>query len=152
MTYAIIAIVLLLLDQFTKFWVERNVALNTGIRELIPGVLHITNIHNEGAALGLFQNSRWLLLGVLAVFTIVVIILLWRRVVHTVFGRLCLVLLLAGALGNGLDRAIFGYVVDMFELEFMRFAVFNVADAVMNVCVALFILWALFHKEKKDGA
>ena len=56
-------------------------------------------------------------------------------------------LLLAGLLGNGIDRALYGYVVDMFELEFMHFAVFNIADIAINVCCILFVLLMLLRKE-----
>ena len=50
-------------------------------------------------------------------------------------------------LGNGIDRALYGYVVDMFELEFMHFAVFNIADIAINVCCILFVLLMLLRKE-----
>ena len=49
--------------------------------------------------------------------------------------------------GNGIDRALYGYVVDMFELEFMHFAVFNIADIVINVCCILFVLLMLLRRE-----
>ena len=54
---------------------------------------------------------------------------------------------MAGAIGNGIDRALYGYVVDMFELEFMHFAVFNIADIAINVCCILFVLLMLLRKE-----
>ena len=52
-------------------------------------------------------------------------------------------------IGNGIDRALYGYVVDMFELEFMHFAVFNIADIDINVCCILFVLLMLLRKELK---
>ena len=62
-------------------------------------------------------------------------------------GRWLAVLAMAGAIGNGIDRALYGYVVDMFELEFMHFAVFNIADIAINVCCILFVLLMLLRKE-----
>ena len=57
---------------------------------------------------------------------------------------------MAGALGNGIDRALFGYVTDMLELEFMDFPVFNLADCVINVSCVLFIVLTLLKKEDKS--
>ena len=56
---------------------------------------------------------------------------------------------LAGALGNGIDRLLHGYVVDMFELEFMRFAVFNIADMAINVACIAYVLLTFFPPKKK---
>ena len=72
MVYGIIALLALLVDQFLKFWTVSNVALNTGIRPLIPGFLHITYIKNFGAAFGVmssFGALRWILLILLIAFT-----------------------------------------------------------------------------------
>ena len=57
------------------------------------------------------------------------------------------VLTLAGAIGNGIDRALNGYVVDMLEVEFIHFPVFNLADCVINVCSILFVILTLLKKE-----
>ncbi len=151
MLYAIVAIVVLILDQWTKYWASTHLELNTGIKELIPGIIHITNIHNEGASLGILQNAQFLFLIVLALFTAVVIFLLAKGIVRTPFGRWTLVLMLAGALGNGVDRAVFGYVVDMFEFEFFNFAIFNIADCLITFGGILFCVHVLFFKLKKGG-
>ena len=63
--------------------------------------------------------------------------------------RVLAVLAMAGAASNGIDRALLGYVVDMFELEFINFAVFNLADFVINVSCIIFVLLVLFRREPK---
>ena len=153
MVYGIIALLALLVDQFLKFWTVSNVALNTGIRPLIPGFLHITYIKNFGAAFGVmssFGALRWILLILLIAFTALMVFAFIKGYFRTGLTKVSGALLLAGLLGNGIDRALYGYVVDMFELEFMHFAVFNIADIAINVCCILFVLLMLLRKEPEQ--
>lgn len=143
MVYGIIGLLALLIDQFLKFWTVSNVALNTGIRPLIPGVLHITYIKNFGAAFGLmsgFGALRWILLILLLAFTALMVFAFIKGCFRTGFVKVSGALLLAGLLGNGIDRAIYGYVPDIFEFEFMNFAIFNLADVLMLVGGILFVV------------
>ena len=143
MVYGIIGLLALLIDQFLKFWTVSNVALNTGIRPLIPGVLHITYIKNFGAAFGLmsgFGALRWILLILLLAFTALMVFAFIKGYFRTGFVKVSGALLLAGLLGNGIDRAIYGYVPDIFEFEFMNFAIFNLADVLMLVGGILFVV------------
>lgn len=143
MVYGIIGILALLIDQFLKFWTVSNVALNTGIRPLIPGVLHITYIKNFGAVFGImsgFGALRWILLILLLAFTALMVFAFIKGYFRTGFVKVSGVLLLAGLLGNGIDRAIYGYVPDIFEFEFMNFAIFNLADVLVLVGGILFVV------------
>ena len=136
MVYGIIGLLALLIDQFLKFWTVSNVALNTGIRPLIPGVLHITYIKNFGAVFGImsgFGALRWILLILLLAFTALMVFAFIKGYFRTGFVKVSGALLLAGLLGNGIDRAIYGYVPDIFEFEFMNFAIFNLADVLVLV-------------------
>ena len=116
-------------------------------RALIPGVVHLTHIRNSGVAFGMFSGGRWLFLALLAAFCVIVVWALVRHKLTAPWERWLAVLAMAGAIGNGIDRALYGYVVDMFELEFMHFAVFNIADIAINVCCILFVLLMLLRKE-----
>ena len=143
MVYGIIGLLALLIDQFLKFWTVSNVALNTGIRPLIPGVLHITYIKNFGAVFGImsgFGALRWILLILLLAFTALMVFAFIKGYFRTGFVKVSGVLLLAGLLGNGIDRAIYGYVPDIFEFEFMNFAIFNLADVLVLVGGILFVV------------
>ena len=143
MVYGIIGLLALLIDQFLKFWTVSNVALNTGIRPLIPGVLHITYIKNFGAAFGLmsgFGALRWILLILLLAFTALMVFAFIKGYFRTGFIKASGALLLAGLLGNGIDRAIYGYVPDIFEFEPFRFAIFNLADVLVLVGGILFVV------------
>ena len=143
MVYGIIGLLALLIDQFLKFWTVSNVALNTGIRPLIPGVLHITYIKNFGAVFGImsgFGALRWILLILLLAFTALMVFAFIKGYFRTGFVKVSGALLLAGLLGNGIDRAIYGYVPDIFEFEFMNFAIFNLADVLVLVGGILFVV------------
>lgn len=153
MLYAIIAAIILIGDQWLKYWVTVNITLDTGSAALIPGVIKLVNIHNSGAAFGFLGDAgyaRWLFLGVAALFIIVIIVVLAKHMFKSRFANWCAVLALAGAIGNCIDRALYGYVVDMFKVEFMNFAVFNVADVFLVVACFAFIIYLIVDIFKGD--
>ena len=157
MLYAIIAAIILIGDQWLKYWVTVNITLSTGEATLIPGVVKLVNIHNSGAAFGLLGDAayaRWLFLGIAALFIIVIVVVLAKHLFKSRFANWCAVMALAGAVGNCIDRALYGYVVDMFKVEFMDFAVFNVADVFLVVACLAFIIYLivdLFRGKDDDG-
>ena len=153
MLYAIIAAIILIGDQWLKYWVTVNITLSTGEAALIPGVVKLVNIHNSGAAFGFLGDAsyaRWLFLGIAALFIIVIIVVLAKHLFKSRFANWCAVMALAGAVGNCIDRALYGYVVDMFKVEFMDFAVFNIADIFLVVACFLFIIYLLADIIKGD--
>ena len=150
MLYAIVVILVLILDQNTKLWVSTNITLNTGSIPLIPGVLEIVNIHNDGAAFNLLSGFRWLFIGLAAALLVFVVLALALNWIKGKFGRWTLVLTLAGALGNAIDRVINGYVVDMISVPAISFMqVFNVADIFITVCGILFCFYLIFGGNRK---
>ena len=150
MIYAIVAVLVLIADQAVKLWTTKNILLGAAgddCVELIRGVVHMTNIHNTGAAFSILSGAQWFLIAVSAVFVIVIIVLITQEIIHTPFGKWTAVLIIAGALGNCIDRILYGYVVDMFEFEFINFPVFNVADIFITVAGILFCIHVIFHNE-----
>lgn len=135
-----LAIVALALDQTTKVWTERAFALGESL-PLLP-FLSFTYVRNQGAAWGMFQGAHY----VLAAFGIVAalaICLFWRKL----FGphpRLlpAVGLLLAGIVGNVIDRVRLGYVVDFIHVHWgsWHFPCFNIADSAICIAVGLLIL------------
>ena len=152
MWYAIVAILILIADQGLKYWVTVNIALDTGHVTLIPGVLELTNIHNNGAAFSMLEHApHWIFIIFTLVFAAIAVFCLRRNVVHGRVGRWSVVLVLAGAVGNCIDRILSGYVVDMFNLLFVRFAVFNLADVFIVVAGITLCLHVIFYRGD-DGA
>ncbi len=150
MLYTIVAVLVLVVDQAVKFFTVRNItpqAIGDACIPLIPGVIHMTNVQNTGAAFSIMADMRWLLVGVSLLFIIGIIVLISMDIIHTKFGRWTAVLVMAGALGNCIDRVLYGYVVDMFEFDLFNFAVFNVADIFITVCGILFCLHVILYRE-----
>lgn len=152
MWYAIVAILILIADQGLKYWVTVNIALDTGHVTLIPGVLELTNIHNNGAAFSMLEHApHWIFIIFTLVFAAIAVFCLRRNVVHGKVGRWSVVLVLSGAVGNCIDRILSGYVVDMFNFLFVRFAVFNLADVFIVVAGITLCLHVIFYRGD-DGA
>ena len=132
MLYAVLVAALVAIDQVVKYLVRANIPLGESI-PFLPHVMDLTYVQNTGAAFSMFSEHTWML----TLLSLVVSVLL--------------VVVLAGAVGNLIDRALFNFVTDMFETTFMNFAVFNVAD----ICVVLggigFCAYYLFLYEKLEG-
>jgi signal peptidase II len=130
-------------DQLVKWLSE---ALGRRDIVLIPGVLQFTCTHNTGMAFSMLSGHSWLL-GLLSAGAIALGWWILRRYRLGTFSRLAAMLMLGGAVGNMIDRLFRGYVVDMFEALFVRFAVFNVADAALTVGAGLMAVTLLFCAE-----
>ena len=135
-------------DQLSKLWVVANIPLHTQIPAL-PGLFHLTYTQNTGAAFSSFEGMLWLFVLIFAIFTGAII---WefskKAMPFTAFERWCIVAVFAGGLGNMIDRVRLGYVVDMIEVEFISFPVFNVADCFITCgCIALLVHLVFMNKE-----
>jgi len=155
--YLLAVVLVIAADQVLKFWTVANIPLNAAPEDeipMIPGLVHLTYIRNTGAAFGMMQGGRWLFLLLLAAFCVLVVWAIRTNKLTDEFQRILAVLAVGGAIGNGIDRAAYGYVVDMFEVEFMNFAVFNLADAVLCVACFLFVIAVLLEdwRQKKRPA
>lgn len=153
MFYALAVVLVLILDQWLKYWVTISIPLNIGSQELIPGIVSLVNIHNYGAAFGILDSGdwRWAFVAIAAVFTAFAVYALKKGLIQHAIGRWAMVGVLAGAIGNCIDRALYGYVVDMFKLEFMDYAIFNVADMFISCCGVLFCLYIIFSGSGKKA-
>ena len=154
MLYAIVGMLVIILDQGVKFWVTNHIMLNTVTEPLIPGVISLVRMHNDGAAFSFLAGggARIYFIILTGVFTLFVILALVTNFINGRFGRWCLVLVTAGGLANCLDRILYGYVVDMFKVELFDFAVFNVADIFITLFSLLFIIYIIFGGEDKKKA
>lgn len=142
---AILALVLVGLDQWSKLWVVSNIGLGD-IKPFLPPIFSLTYVQNSGAAFSILQNQQWF-------FTVVTLAFLTGATIYFVKAKdswlslLPLTLMMAGGVGNFIDRLRLGYVIDMVHLDFMDFAIFNVADSYLTVGVALMFV-ALWWEER----
>jgi signal peptidase II len=126
----LLAVALVALDQWVKWWIVGHFAIGE-TAPLIPHVLGLTHVHNTGAAWSVLNQHTWLLSVVSAVVILLLLLVLVSRKISHPVGVFTLTLVLAGAVGNLIDRVRLGYVVDMFQTLFVDFPIFNVAD----ICV-----------------
>ena len=153
---ALLALALLALDQGVKHYITLTLPLGE-TRPLLPGLVELRTVHNYGAAWSSFSGMRWLLVLVTSCIVLLILAVLLRRMVRHPLGVLAGCLIISGGLGNILDRVRLGYVVDMFNFQFMNYPVFNVADmCIVCGCVLGLIYYQWFYekydkKEKPDG-
>ena len=149
---ALAAATILALDQWVKYWITVNLPLGESM-PLLPGFMQLRTVHNFGAAWSSFSGMRWLLVAVTSVIVLAVAYVLVRRIVRHPLGVAACFLILSGGLGNIIDRVRLGYVVDMFDFQFMNYPVFNVADIAVvcgAVLAAVYYLWFYEKYDKKD--
>ena len=145
---ALFAVVIVAIDQITKYLVLANIPLH-GHVDVLPGVVGLTYVQNDGAAFSSFQGMQWLFAIIFIAFTVAIV---WeyrkKSLGLTTFEWWCLASIYGGGLGNMVDRIRLGYVVDMLETRFIKFPVFNVADCFITCgCIALIAHLVFFNKE-----
>lgn len=153
-TFATEVFALVLLDQMTKFFAIIKLK-HQDSKTVIDGVLGLTYLENKGAAWGVL-SGRLSILVILTVLLIPIFVYMTNKLrvngyllgdnrkVLRVFIKFDMILMLAGAIGNLIDRIVRGYVIDFFEFKFIDFPVFNVADCYITVGSAIFIIIYLF--------
>lgn len=150
MLYAVLVAALVALDQLVKYLVVQQIPLGEHV-PFLPHLLDLTYVENTGAAFSMFSQHTWVLTLISLVLSVVLAVGVFKPLFRHPFGRTALALLLAGAVGNLIDRALQGYVVDMFHVLFMEFAVFNVADICVVVGGFAAVIYYLFFYEKLEG-
>ena len=134
MLYLILLGALIAGDQLLKYWTVTHLALGESA-PLIPHIVRLTRLHNYGAAWSSLSGKTVLLL---------------KKTVRHPLGVTACVLILGGGIGNMIDRIFRGYVVDMFDLLFMSYPIFNLADCFVVVGAILGAVYYLWLYEKYD--
>ena len=143
----ILALGVLILDRVSK-WLTVQYVKPIGSYPVIKDVFHFTYVENRGAAWGILQNGRWIFVGVTAVVCAAIIVFLIREKNITLLLRVSLSVLLGGAIGNLIDRVLYGYVVDMIHVKFIDYPVFNIADSATVIGTILLAWYILFQSGK----
>jgi signal peptidase II len=152
----ITCLVVLSLDQFTKYTVQKNLPLHDRV-EVIPGFFNLTHVRNAGGAFGIFGGRRggWTTLffvgvSVLAVGSILFFIQKIKEDEKIL--ALSFSLVLAGAIGNLIDRLRYGEVIDFLEFYLSSFfwPAFNIADSAICIGIGLMAFELVIHDQKKS--
>jgi len=139
----------ILLDQLSK-WLVNTKLKEIGTYPIIEGVFHLHYLENRGAAFGIFQDQRLFFIAITIVITGGILWYLTRYPQDSLLLTMALSLIAGGAIGNLIDRILYGYVVDFFDFQF--FPVFNIADSAIVIGQGLLIYYILKdHGNEKTG-
>lgn len=150
-TIAIIAVILgVALDQFTKYLAITYIQGNT--ITLIEGVFQFRYLENRGAAFGMLTNQQWFFL-IITLLTLCIVTFVYVKLPrnkHFTPLRICMITLVAGAIGNMIDRIRYGYVVDFLYFQLIDFPIFNVADIFATLSTITLIALFVFYYSDED--
>ena len=135
-------LLLIILDQAVKGYVVKEIPLG-GMRRFIPKVVSLTYLKNSGAAFSMLENQQWFFTIITLIAMGAAFVYLYRHIKGSIWLLLGLTLIISGGIGNFIDRVRQGFVVDMFHLDFMNFAIFNVADIYLTIGVGLLLIYLL---------
>lgn len=139
-----VVIVMVVLDRLAKLWAEAS--LSAHAHEMSLGLVDFTLVHNTGAAFGMGQGQGVVFVVLALVVTAAVVAWLFVSRQRTAFEVLGLALVVAGGIGNCIDRVTTGYVVDFINFTWFSFPVFNVADICVTCGVAIFAIALVAHE------
>lgn len=143
----IIAVIIIALDQIVKNWAAET--LVNGDIAIIKNVLYLKYAENTGVAFSMFSDNRWILVGVTSIMLAVVLAFFLSGKADGKLELFSLSLLLAGGVGNLIDRISLGYVIDYIDVRIINFAIFNIAD--ICICVGAFLLCvAVYFSDKEE--
>lgn len=140
---------MIFLDQAVKGYVVKEIPLG-GMRRFIPKVVSLTYLKNSGAAFSMLENQQWFFTIITLIAMGAAFVYLYRHIKGSIWLLLGLTLIISGGIGNFIDRLRQGFVVDMFHLDFMNFAIFNVADIYLTIGVGLLLIYLL--REESHGS
>lgn len=147
----LLAAVLIGFDQFTKYLAIINLK-DKPAYVLIDGVLELQYLENRGSAFGMLQNQKFFILFVGIIFMIVLLLFLFKLPEQKKFCivHILLASIIAGGVGNMIDRIRFDYVVDFISFVLINYPIFNVADIYVVVATIILFIMLLFVFEEKD--
>ena len=146
--YLILSILFVIADQVVKMWTVNHFSLHEGM-EFMKGIVSILYVRNTGAAWGMFEGRMVFFYLITAVAVGTLLYLMFKEKGKSKLLLTAYSLILAGAVGNFIDRIRLGYVVDMFKFEFIDFPIFNVADICLTIGVIFLFYYVIFKEQSK---
>ena len=151
MTYIVLILILVGADQLSKYLIDSNMLEGETI-PIINEFFHITYVKNRGIAFGMFQGK----LDIISIATVIAIVaiayyLYKEKNKLSLVEKMGFIYILAGAIGNMIDRAFRGFVVDMVDFRGIWSYVFNLADVWINIGVIFILLDQLILRKKREN-
>ena len=144
--FFIIICIFCLMDQFSKIYINLNIG-NLINKDYF--LFTIEFVRNNGAAFNIFSGNR-LFLSLISIIASIILSYLIFIAENKIVNKYGLSFVLAGSIGNGIDRILNGYVIDFIKIKFIDFPVFNIADIVINIGVLILIISYFRNKNKFD--
>lgn len=151
MVYFVVCIGIIILDFLVKHWAQAELS-QIGSIPVWEGVLHLTYVENRGAAFGILQDKVWFFVIVALIAIPVILFALWKFKNRSKTLNLGLCFVMAGAVGNMIDRISLGYVVDFIDFRLIDFPVFNIADIFVCIGAGLIAVFVVFIEDKLKSA
>lgn len=146
--YLLISIFVVAIDQWLKNYIVAHLSVGQ-VQTVIPNILSFYYLRNDGAAWNIFSGQMWLFYLITIIAIGVVIYYLFNPKYKNVLFDVGLALVLGGIIGNFIDRVRLRYVIDMFQLDFIHFNIFNIADSAITVGIILVFIYLLFFEDRK---
>ncbi len=147
-SFWLVAIFGIVIDQITKYVVVQEFVTAGNTLPLWQDVFHFTYVINTGAAFSFFRGQVEILRWISLIVSLLLIAFVWFTPRLTLLEQLGYGFILSGAIGNGIDRFLFGYVVDFLDFRLINFPIFNLADVFINIGVLLLLI-ASFNTPQK---
>lgn len=148
---AIMNFLIVAFDQITKYFAVKELKGGEPVN-FIKGVVRFKYAENTGMAFSLFNGARWVFVAVTVVACSAALWYIFSNRCKSLWLYWSIAVIVAGGIGNLIDRALYGFVVDFIEPVFVDFAVFNIADCAVTlgaVSLVIYLLLDLFKKEDK---
>ena len=145
--YLVISLLVVVADQWLKNYIVTNFKIGDE-KTIIPGILSFTYLQNDGAAWNIFSGQMILFYLISIAAIVVVVYYLFNPKYKNWLFDTGLTLVLGGIVGNFIDRLHLKYVIDMLQLDFVQFNIFNIADSAITVGIVLVFIYLIFISEK----
>lgn len=150
--YLIISLLIVVADQTLKGFVAHNFSIGE-VRPVLTNVISLTYLQNNGAAWNILTGQMWLFYIISVIAILICLYYIFQRRNQSKLMKLGLAIVLGGIIGNLIDRIHLKYVIDMIQLDFINFNIFNIADSAITVGIVLVFIYLLFldESEKEHG-
>lgn len=147
--YLFISLFVVLADQGLKNYIVSNYTVGE-VHQIIPGILSFNYLQNDGAAWNILTGQMWLFYAISVIAIAVCLYFLFNKKYKNALFDVGLVLVLGGIIGNFIDRLHLKYVVDMLQLDFINFNIFNIADSAITTGVLIIFIYLIVFADKDD--
>ncbi|NRO63421.1 Lipoprotein signal peptidase [Lactobacillus helveticus] len=147
--YLFISLFVVLADQGLKSCIVSHYSVGE-VHQIIPGILSFNYLQNDGAAWNILTGQMWLFYGISVIAIGVCLYFLFNKKYKNALFDVGLALVLGGIIGNFIDRLHLKYVVDMLQLDFINFNIFNIADTAITIGVLIIFIYLIFFADKDD--